>query len=249
MAASAEISSFSDRTYEGFLSDASSIGDSLQSPGSKLSWNPGKIPTYEGVHYVLGLSYQRIARWAKACAPGYISDAANASSCAIEWADALLSNSTEASVDDIHPNLIKPEWKIRPEDEKIFEAAQRAFLEQSALYIEEGLSSHKSSHEVAAKNYKTAAAIMGCFRNLKDLEEINKLKRQGSYSKSMVGYYAQKEWFILLDECCSTLRYKEKLSDSETKLMMLFGDVITAQLPTDRSSEVLTDSYRFSPDV
>jgi hypothetical protein len=138
------------RTYEQFALEARTIGDSLKYKDAKISWSPGKTPSYDCPHTLLWcIEAQSIVRTLKDNLPGFVANALKSSTNAIEWSDMLMKKFT-----------------IRESDKQYFEIAQRAFLEQSRIYAKEFQTSKLQIDDTASKNYNKAAENLGIFINI-----------------------------------------------------------------------------------
>ncbi|MFA6119484.1 MAG: hypothetical protein WC688_06175 [Parachlamydiales bacterium] len=207
------------REYDQFLKEAKTIGDSLRYPGSKISWSPGKTPSYDLPYNVslgvFSLSLQGVIRKIKDNSPGFIANAVKCSENALEWAEVLKNKFVLVSDDD----------------KRYFELAQIAFVEQSKLYSEEYDKSKELVDKEACDNYKVAARILGQFTYKKEVEnELEDLtKSQASLSPGELRIYTvlkrkvlqNQPWFQALEGAATKEDSKPTIADNERSLLLL----------------------------
>jgi len=179
------------RPYEQFVQEARVIGESLSYEGSKISWLPGKIPSYDVNHKIplLGISLQGTVRRVKGLTPGFVAESVKSSQNAIEWSVALLKH------------------EMKEVDKDIFMIAQKAFANQARLYY--GVDG-QAGKTIAVQNYDQAAANLVHFIYRKEVEdefkELQLLAQKNIFPKDLQVLvqakqisYATKEWFPLLN--------------------------------------------------
>ncbi|MFA6119482.1 MAG: hypothetical protein WCT85_01000 [Parachlamydiales bacterium] len=130
---------FSKRNYMDFLRDAKIFSDSLDKPGSKISWGMGMVPDYDSPQLLQGL-FRKIKDWM----PFSVANRLQASQYAFDWAVALADK-------DISPT---------EKDSELFSLAQQAFLRQAELYKGEYEKYHEKNAKTASSNYCYAAQFL-----------------------------------------------------------------------------------------